>query len=163
MLNPRPQIAGLAATGDRAIAAAAKLFPYSPQDQDDQREEADEMSFQALLDARDEASEAGDWLKSVQIDDELRWRRSDAVNRLMARFIEAIDGSAFILIVSGGHICAANTREYLAEVLGTNEGTELAVRMVLSPAGRAEVITRLAAEYARENVEDLLRAGWSVQ
>jgi hypothetical protein len=151
-MNARQPI-GLAATSPKALA-------YQPPiELNDDADWLAEISFADLLDMRDDASEQGDWRGLEEIDCELRTRRAEAVGKLMALFVAAVDARTVVLMPSERGVSPMTVLEYLAGVMGTNEGTGLAVRMALGE--RAAVIAQLAADYARDNVEDLLRAGWT--
>lgn len=137
---------------------AAKSLAY-------QVEEAADLgaSFADLIAARDEASDLSDWIGAAEIDAELSVRREDAASALRKEFREAADMSTSIPMVVAGKLGAMPIAEYLTEIMGTNEGTGYAVRMALSPFGRASVIAELASAYAAEFGEELLMCGWSAQ
>ena len=158
----KPQPTGILATGDKAIAAAAALFAHSPQDQDDQREEADDLTFCALLQARDEASEAGDWMGCNELDAELRSRRLDAYTALHKLFIGAVETNTTVPMVEDRKLSAWSIADYLAEALDTNTSHHKLASLILRPQDRERVLRELAHVYANEQGESLLIAGFEV-
>ena len=151
----------LAATNPQAIERAAQAWSDRLHDAAFSGHEAlDELSFQQLLDLQDEASEDDSFDTFNDVSRELRDRRSDAKVALVKLFFAACDSFGTIPQVIGGKLGCVLISVYLTEAMGTIASTSQAVRLLLAPADRAEIIGALAAEYANENAEDLLRAGW---
>lgn len=124
-------------------------------------ESLDELSFQQLLDLQDEASEDDSFDTFNDVSRELKTRRDDAKTALVKLFITACGSHGTIPVPCGREVMVQFIVDYLREALGTNAGTTLAIDMVMSPFGRDRSIAALAAEYANEQCEDLLRAGWT--
>lgn len=152
---------GIHATSDKAIAAAAALFAHSPQEQDDQREEADERTFAQLLNLHDEASELGDWSSLDDIEVELRTRRLDASVALHRVFLDAIDTIGTLPWVEAGKLTNCEVLWYLQEALNNDAAPKTAAMLVCDANYRHEVMCSLAREYVKEHGEELLVAGWS--
>lgn len=124
-------------------------------------EALDELSFQQLLDLRDEVSDDGDWDALSDIDVELAHRRDEGKDALERRFIQAMLTSGTVPMTDGGKLCVWLASVYLAEALATDGGVALAVELLLRPLTRSAAILTLAREYVAEQSEDLLRAGWT--
>jgi hypothetical protein len=144
-------------------ATSAKALAYQPTVENDDTDWLADVSFADLLDMRDEASEGGDWRGLDELDCELRARRAIAVARLMSLFVQAVEAKANGVLpwVEGGELTAQKISWYLHEALNTAAGTNTAVLLMLDASYRGDAIAAMAADYARDNADDLLRAGWS--
>lgn len=121
-----------------------------------------QLTFQQLLDLQDEASEDDSFDTFNDVSRKLKDRRAIAKAALVKLFVSQIEGNGgMIPLLIGKTLAHRRIDDYLREVLGTESGTADAVTMVLHATGRFEVIAARAAEYANEQCEDLLRAGWS--
>lgn len=123
-------------------------------------ESLEELTFQQLLDLQDEASEDESLDTFNDVARELKTRRDEAASALARLFVKACEQDLTVPMTSAWTVFEMPIRSYLSEAMNTNSGTEQAIRLLLSPADRAEIVGALAAEYARDQSEDLLRAGW---
>lgn len=123
-------------------------------------ESLEELTFQQLLDLQDEASEDDSLDTFNDVARELKTRRDEAASALARLFVKACEQDLTVPMTSAWTVFEMPIRSYLSEAMNTNSGTEQAIRLLLSPADRAEIVGALAAEYVRDQSEDLLRAGW---
>jgi hypothetical protein len=123
-------------------------------------EALEELTFQQLLDLQDEASEDDSFDTFNDVARELKTRRDEAKSALTRLFVKACEQDLTVPMTSAWTVFEMPIRSYLSEAMNTNSGTEQAIRLLLSPADREEIVGALAAEYANEQSEDLLRAGW---
>jgi len=120
-----------------------------------------ELSFQQLLDLRDECSDSGDWDALSDIDVALTERRDEGKAALERTFIQAMLTRGTVPMTQDGKLCSWLASVYLTEALATDGGVALAVELLLQPVTRTAAILALAREYVAEQSEDLLRAGWT--
>jgi len=124
-------------------------------------EALEELSFQQLLDLQDEASEDDSFDTFNDVARELKTRRDEAHNALTRLFVNACEHDLTVPMTSAWTVFELPIRSYLSEAMNTSAGTDQAIRLLLSPADRAEIVGALAAEYVRDQAEELLKCGWT--
>lgn len=148
-------------TSPTAIARAVEAIADAQLEKLTGAESLEELSFATLLEQADEASEVDDWNAFDDIEAELRSRREEASTVLARLFREAITTRGTIPMTSCGALKPMDIAEWVHEWAQTNDGRQKCEWMLFDADERERVIRMLAAEYAREHGEDLLRAGWT--
>lgn len=150
-------------TSDRALMRAAQAHEDMALAAHLDAPDLSEMTYPDLLEARDEASEHGDWMGVDEYDDELRVRQIQATIDLHRVFIEAMDKLGILPCVVGGKLTGCEALWYLTEALNNDESPKTAAMLVADANYRFEVIASLAKEFVKNHGEELLKAGWSAQ
>ena len=123
--------------------------------------ELDEMSFAELLTLEDDLSEGSQWSLLDDVRLELNVRRAEALGRLSRVFADAIRTHADLPMVHASAVGSMSIDAWVAEWATTNDGAAAAKSMLFNITARARWVADLAAEFAKDNAEELLRAGWS--
>ena len=120
-----------------------------------------EMSFTDLLSLENDLSENGEWLLLDDVRLELAARRTDAKHALWNLFAKSIQTRDVLPTVIGGVLTSIQIEYLISEWSQTNEASTKTAAMIFDVAERDRVIENLSIEYAIDNAEDLLRAGWT--
>lgn len=124
----------------------------------------DEMSFADLLSLEDDLSEGSQWSLLDDVRSEMDVRCSDAKVALVRLFVEQCKvGGMLPMVVDGGKLGNWLTTVYLTESFGATQWGSMAADVLTGLIDRDRLVAAMAAEYANEQADDLLAAGWSAQ
>lgn len=159
-MNARHPI-GIHATSPQAIERAAQLWSDRQHSAFEGAEALDELTFQQLLDLQDESSEDDSWDTFNDVARELKSRRTDAKTALAKLFVEQAKVGGMVPMTSAGELCKWLMSVYLTESVGVTAWASMMADVLVGLIDRDRLIAAMATEYANEQAEDLLRAGWT--
>jgi hypothetical protein len=125
--------------------------------------ELDEMSFTELQSLEDDLSEGSQWSLLDDVRAELAERKSDAEEALAKLFVEQCKVGGMLPMVVGGKLGSWSATAYLTESFGDGKWGLMAADVLLGAIPRVRLLRAMAEEYAEQQTEDLLKAGWSAQ
>ena len=122
------------------------------------------LTFAQLLDLQEESAGDDSYDTFNDVARELRNRRDDAKVALVKLFVEQCKvGGMIPMVIEGGKLGAWLATVYLTESFGASEWGAMAADVLTGFMDRDRLVAAMASEYAAQQSEDLLRAGYEVQ
>lgn len=146
-----------------AIHAAESRALNAHLAREDRFAELDELSFTELQSLEDDLSEGGSWTLLDDVRAELAERKSDAEEALATLFVEQCKVGGMLPMVVGGKLGNWLATAYLAESFGATQWGSMAADVLTGFIDRERLLRAMGVEYAEQQVDDLLKAGWSAQ
>lgn len=132
--------------------------------------ELDELSFAELLSLEDDLSEGSQWSLLDDVRSELERRRDDADEALRTLFVEQCKvGGMLPMVVPAGALSVRSqlgtwtASGYLTESFGDAKWGAMVADVLIGLVDRERLLRAMAEEYATEQAESLLKAGWSAE
>lgn len=119
------------------------------------------LTFAQLLELQEESAGDDSYDTFNDVARELHNRRDDAKVALVNLFVEQCKVGGMLPMVSGNAIGNWTMAAYLTESLTTKEWAAMTADVLTGFVDRDRLIAAMAAEYANEQAEDFLRAGWT--
>lgn len=127
--------------------------------------ELGEMDYADLFDMEEKLSVSGDWSLLDDVRHEMNMRKASGMGALTRVFADAVKTNGAIPWVeftgAGKKLGTRDVSWWLTEWAGTQDATAKCVGLVLDPSSRSRLIAALAAEYAKEEADELLCVGWT--
>lgn len=128
----------------------------------DRFSELDEMSYADLQSLEDDLSEGSQWSLLDDVKAELAERKSDAEEALAKLFFEQCKVGGMLPMVVGGRLGSWLATAYLTESFGATQWGSMAADVLTGFIDRERLLRAMAIEYAEQQAESLLRAGYEV-
>ena len=125
--------------------------------------ELDELSFAELLSLEDDLSEGSQWSLLDDVRAELESRRDAAHEALCELFVAQCKVGGILPMAPGKQIENWTSSVYLTESFGKAKWGAMVADVLLGLIERDRLLRAMAEEYATEQCESLLKAGWSAQ
>jgi hypothetical protein len=145
-----------------AIHAAESRALNAHLAREDRFADLDEMSFADLQSLEDDLSEGSQWSLLDDVRAELEQRREDAEEALAKLFVEQCKVGGMLPMVVGGKLGNWLATVYLTESFGDGKWGLMAADVLLGAIPRERLLRAMGEEYAEQQVEDLLKAGYEV-
>ena len=118
------------------------------------------LTYADLVELEGEYSEDGDSFELDDVRRELDTRLTAAKVALITQFHEAVQSRGTLPWIEGAKLGCILISVWLDEGAGAPPARRDYTAMLLEAGARDRVLISLAIEYANDNAEDLLRAGW---
>jgi hypothetical protein len=124
--------------------------------------ELDELSFTELQSLEDDLSEGSQWSLLDDVKAELAERKSDAEEALAKLFVEQCKVGGMLPMVVDGKLGNWLATVYLTESFGDAKWGSMVADVLTGFIDRERLLRAMAIEYAEQQAESLLRAGYEV-
>jgi hypothetical protein len=129
---------------------------------EDRFADLDELSYTELQSLEDDLSEGSQWSLLDDVRAELAERKSDAEEALAKLFVAACMSCGNVPMVVGGKLGSWSATAYLTESFGDAKWGSMAADVLTGFIDRERLLRAMGVEYAEQQTEDLLRAGYEV-